>query len=1181
MLMASTHRHLSLAALTAGLALAVVVAASERAHAQQAAAPSEDAVQIPIRLTAGSSHQWMGTLSPDGQALYFVSDRNSTAEIFVQKPVDSGPKPLFDQNADAAWPSPSPDGKRLAYLSYQSDSTGDLCIFDLADKKNRCVSDDQSAELQPMWLDGSSRVGALTRTALHADYELRSYVPSQAAPARVDANRIRPGSVVLKRNMLGVAASPDGRWLAYVPLARPLDKVGISFVNQSEGGLQLQRMDNKRTPADSEPIRFVPDLPGITEFPAFSRDSQYLYFAQYLNDTNADGQIDGNDHSVLFRVKLSDDAKAPIGPQMPEQLTSARWNCRYPAPATDRLIITCAHEGSLDIYALPLGGAVPQSWDKSRLRGEIHVARNHWAKLLLYGRLAAQTDKPDERVAILRHMLQLHIELREYESALYYSEQVSGLTKGKDPVALSWAQIMRELAAHRRADVLLTHGQLSDRYVKGERERATRLETTLAGADDNTRALAQLVLSEIQSDLGHKAKAEDIFTAIELDPLTDPLVLDAYAWRARDFYNLRGQRQELLSVYQRLAGHPVLDTIDRLRFAEMFVAELVRGVPHKRRDALLAGWVEKLEPDSELSLTIQVAGWLQQLKRDNQEEVRKGIFELYKQNKDPDRRRALVLATVRTAAREGNEYLQYQFATSWASWLKRSEPERKYAESLYRQVVLERAYTELSANEIAKARATFYAATVQTTSLEAHIGFIEASIREGNKELEKAYADRFSKTPDSPEYAFVRAYLIARELASIEDRERLSRETDRAVAYLRKAAQVWPRSLEIEHVWGTVLHQRALRTASKDDAVGAQKHYALALDLARDNVRFRAAVLRQLGLLQASLGNHRIALEHFTARDRLPYVRPEGELNVRMAMARSYYQSNQSPAAVEQAEAAMVLVDANVELARYRPLVQDRLALYLNTAGAHAKARERYDDLVPVVDGAKGEQLNAPINRLKARLGGAAAALGEKRYQDALARLDQVDALLEDEDSLRTGLPGPKPSFNAAEQARFDARDYHILVAGLRAQAHRGLERYDDARTAMQRRYDLIAKRFDDVDIDEDLLDLAHAQYHLADYAYQQNQRDQARVHLERGIGHSDEFNERTGSGVNEVGLRLLQSYAELHLYGKVPLASYQRDLTGALRAAYTFICKYPNPDWEDERFLFSLYLTMLEVAAS
>src|SRR5690606_35537333 len=96
---------------------------------------------------------------------------------------------------------------------------------------------------------------------------------------------------------------------------------------------------------------FVPDLPGVSGFPAFSHDGRHIYFSQYLNDTNRDGVIDGRDNSVIARVGYDAAQADPFAGQAAEQLTSSRWNCRYPAPTPDRLLMTCSHGGSLDIYA--------------------------------------------------------------------------------------------------------------------------------------------------------------------------------------------------------------------------------------------------------------------------------------------------------------------------------------------------------------------------------------------------------------------------------------------------------------------------------------------------------------------------------------------------------------------------------------------------------------------------------------------------------------------------------------------------------------------------------------------------------------------------------------------------------------------------------------------------------------
>ena len=62
------------------------------------------------------------------------------------------------------------------------------------------------------------------------------------------------------------------------------------------------------------------------------------------------------------------------------------------------------------------------------------------------------------------------------------------------------------------------------------------------------------------------------------------------------------------------------------------------------------------------------------------------------------------------------------------------------------------------------------------------------------------------------------------------------------------------------------------------------------------------------------------------------------------------------------------------------------------------------------------------------------------------------------------------------------------------------------------------------------------------------------------------------------MGLRLLQAYAELHLYGGKELERFGRDLKGRIERAYDFICEHPSPAWKADRFLFGIYLTMLEV---
>ena len=1116
-----------------------------------AAGPAEAGLRQPVRLTAGSANQIMGRLAPDGTALVFVGDRDATAELFIQRPVASGPRRLIDSDADTAWPRFSPDGRWLVYISHRADAAGDVCLWNVAEQRRRCLTGLDGAERQALWLDGE-RLAVLRRDGLHGNLRLQQL--------GLDG---RPGPVLLERNLIGPALSPGGRWLAYVPLERTAQRVGVAFASRSGSALAFQRLDRQ-----SQPVLFRPDLPGAVGYPVFSRDGRFLYFSQYLNDTNGDGTIDGNDNSVLFRVDFAAAAARPISGR-PEQLTSARWNCRYPAPTADRLVMTCSHHGSLDIYSLPLDGAVPPGWDGERLRAEVRVARDHWTQLLLLARLNGLIEDAAERVRVAQRMAVLHLELREYASARFYCRRVAALAAGERQPA-AWATLVRELAAHRRQDLALARGQLSEQYLGSEAERLQRLRgLDLAGLADAA-ALRRAVMSEILDDVGRKSEAGRQLAGLELGGLSHPLVVRLVGQRMRQFHTRLADREALVALQRELAGHPALDPLRQLHHAERLVAEIGRGLAPAERRARLEAEREALAPGTAAALMVATRLWLLRLGELDEEEVRAGLFELYKANQQFDRRRALVLAVVRTASRLGNAYLQYQFTTSWASWLERDHPERKYAEALYRRVVLERAYEELADGEVAEARGYFYGTTLQTGSLEAHIGFIEAALREGKQDLDRVYQRRFRRSPDHPERLFVQAYRIARQLPPPTQPERFAREVDRALALLARVERARPRALAVHQLKGALWHLRFRRGGDRGAAIDAHRDYLLALDLARDNPRARAALLHQLGLLQSALGNHRIALGHLQRRDRLPHVRPLGELSTSLARARSAFHSGQPEQAVAQARRALALIERHGELGRFRPLALDRLALYLQLAGEAETALKRYAELQPLLAGA------APLNRFKAHLAAAGAALAAADAQRAGRELDAAAGLL---DAAAAGAQPDDSGWHDPWAAHRPGRRASArLFAGPQAQAARLAGDAEAARAALQQRRALLAERLEAAELDDDVLELARVQLQLARLAKDGQRPVEARRHLERGLALARSFNARTGSGVNPVGLRLLGDYAGLYLDAGAAAGLTAAALRRPLQRAYDFICQHPSPSWARQRALFGLVLSLLDL---
>lgn len=1160
---------LSRAAFSCACAVAMLLASSAaRAQADDAPvapASASRSLHEPIRLTVGATSELMGVLSPDESALYFVSNASGTSDVMVQKPVQSGALPVSAGLGDAIWPQLAPDGKHLAYISFERDATGDVCVRALESSgpgEETCFARPDSAELQVLWWDDAS-LAVLSRQGLHGNFRLQRQPIAGGAPTEL-----------LARNMVGVALSPDRRWLAYIALDKTVDDVGVTFSQRTGVGIGLQRLAATGTlPA---PVTYVVDLAGVTGSVAFSQRGDFLVFSQFLNDTNRDVTIDGDDNAVIFRVPVQtrDNATPIPAGARPEQLTSARWDCFYSAPARARLIASCSHEGSLDVYALPLAGAVPPEWDDARLAGEIASARDPWTRLLLASRRLTLAASPELRDSIVMQMMMWHLELGEYESTIYAAEHY--LTR---PEAARWGDVMSALAQHRRSDLALIRGQTSQQYIDSEQTRANALRDS-AGDAPRIQQLKTLVVSEIEDDIGDKQAALRTFQTLDLAQAVDAALV---AQRAERLFRLRGERVPLLETYLALAGSEHLSVAERLEYADQFVNELSRGRSRAERAKAIPEYRAQTADGSELALMLDVEAALLKLDDETQEEVRKAIFALYTQNKQPERRRALVLATLRTAAKLGNEYVQYQFVNSWVSSVRRASAERKYAEQLYDAIVLDRAYGEGRQGQKAEARGYFYGSTVATDSLEAHIGFIEARIAEGGAnvsgELDRIYRDRFGKDKDDPVYVFVRAYRAARALPELLDEDRHEQAVSQIVRDLARVADALPKQAQVHQLWGFALHQRARRSGSRQAAVDASRQYSLALDLARNDERLTATLLQRLGILQASFGNYGLALRYLKERAQYPQVRPQQELGLRIAVAQCAWHMDDAVLAREQLSGALQLVRTVPELAKYKPLVNDRLGFVLSSlpASEAAAARDQYQELIGHL---QRSPESTPGNRLKARLGLASNALRSGDPKLALAVLREADAIVDNTAEL-----DPKPAVvfrrSLIGDYAYTPLQYRALIAGLRAQAATALGQPAEALAASVQRQELLAKRLAESEADEDRLELAQAHLALAKLYYEAKQWTEASGAIERGLELSDVYNKNTGSETNDVELALIRAYAELRLYGGQPDLVLTRDLFAELRRVYSVLCKYRNPRLFEQRFLFGHYLTELSMVAA
>ena len=89
----------------------------------------------PERLTVGVADDLLGQLGPDGKTLYFVSNRNTTNQVFAQNMADGRAQQLFDDGADVTWPRVSPDGRAILYISFRESASGQLCVRRLPERR--------------------------------------------------------------------------------------------------------------------------------------------------------------------------------------------------------------------------------------------------------------------------------------------------------------------------------------------------------------------------------------------------------------------------------------------------------------------------------------------------------------------------------------------------------------------------------------------------------------------------------------------------------------------------------------------------------------------------------------------------------------------------------------------------------------------------------------------------------------------------------------------------------------------------------------------------------------------------------------------------------------------------------------------------------------------------------------
>ncbi len=1058
------------------------------------------------KVTVGPSDNFQAAVDPFETELYFTRNHNQIPSLHRQDLATGEVLALFAPDTDAKDPALHPGGRLLAVTSFRHDAQGDVCVLQRPGTALECITGPSTLDRAPFWID-EQHLGFLSRAIGASEWQLVEYNRTTGA------SRVRHQGAIAAPH-----ASPDGRYIVYTDVSGGA-RNGLRILDRQSGRLHT-------------PPGF--DLPGITGFSTFSRDGRQLYFTHYLNDTSFDQTIDANDHSVIYRVPFAIllSAREPI---YPEQLTSVSENCNFPAAGGQHLYVTCAFEGSLDIYRAPLEGTVPRQWAETTLWEAYRTARSHEERLLLLNTLRYRHGHDD--TAMGERLLSHHLELNELSAARYYVRQLGERqgAAGREDLARFYT-LLDGLLQVRADKAREPPGVVTARFRRGIAEARQRI-----ARDAPWERLRWLMEAYLDVALGDEPAALAKLQGVPLSETTLPLERYLAFELYRQLLEERDLRR-LLGLYPLMFNDAGLGSEAQLYYAYHFLRQLARvesdlarriAEVEARATTAAHGTVAELFRAEAASLRLAAS----HDQAEQGQRVRELMALLRANRNDALARRILHVRAIQNLAAAERFELMELLSRNWVTTTHVSETEFVNVAEQYALITLDKAYGLMADGELAKAYTTFYSAIRQTNDLEAHYQFVTlglnpATDRRENLTLSYEVLEKEGIVGANRDYVAV--LLLLADPA--RDRAAVLKEAAERLEALRPAG-LNPAMGDL--LLGYVYHGQLRATLSGyryDKALFQKAHhrYMQALDLAFGNSRITAAVLENLGWLHFTVRNYALSADFFGRRMGLPFATAEGEALARWGYARALFYRNDLPEAAREADLA--LVRARAAGIPAIPFVE-KAAFYALQAADYAAAADHYRSLLQDPEALKG------ANRAKAQLalGYAQLRSGERAaaatFEEVLRQLEALPAS-----------PGKGEGLVAFRPERLQ-----LLAYGFLAQATTDPAVARACHTARLALFRAMAGREAEFAYDEAgrLSFEVKALHHLAVAYHEAGLQAELVSTWESALAAAGEWVKASGSATGPVAYRTLMNYLSFGLLAPQPFAAHDsRPLAAAIQAA-------------------------------
>jgi tetratricopeptide (TPR) repeat protein len=310
-----------------------------------------------IPVTIGQAIETDGDISRDGKYFFYTSNSDGgNYDIYLRSMTDITTVRLTSHPSKDITPVISPDGKRLAFVSYRDDPEGDIFVMkikagELIQKEEKSISGQSPLDnvVKNITIEKEKDTDVIinikdSNPAWSPDGSLIAYSSSKGGTANIWLMK-SDGSDKKKITEKGgqyPAFSPDGNKVVF-----------ISYRENANG--DLYTIDIK---SGSE-SRITSDR-NIKLYPSFMNDADRIIYSSIENDTDSSGSLDLQDRSVIRFIDIRKNLSYPLTKKS-ESSFKAKWLPVLTTRDYNGIIIYTDITGeNINLNIIPETGIIPK-----------------------------------------------------------------------------------------------------------------------------------------------------------------------------------------------------------------------------------------------------------------------------------------------------------------------------------------------------------------------------------------------------------------------------------------------------------------------------------------------------------------------------------------------------------------------------------------------------------------------------------------------------------------------------------------------------------------------------------------------------------------------------------------------------------------------------------------------------